>query len=432
MERFQNLETYDSHFAINCDWLQVHVKHSAKLLEEQNRWYRVEKKGQSKVFRTIYEVTCILTNKVIGNYCTDASECIMLPNEGIFKFENSQLYSHENLRGFVELFLDRMNFKFIGITRFDIAFDFQCFANGLKPGEFINKYMSKEIVYCKAGNKKFGVYGKQHGGELDFESLTLGSRRSNVVTRLYNKTKELEDNGKPWIKRVHDANFENDGFVWRLEFSVCSMNAFMRADERVREMTRKMLQKDRNLKYPQAVSMAVKELGVRENYTSLEVLEIDKMYGLFQGLFRNYFRFKKKEHTGQRVARMKELNLWVFDYDFLREDLVKRNTMLKQSSRSTKIFINALDKANREFRLFDENFSWTAKELLGKIIDMHDLHDYAKRKNIDYTCPENYVENVNEWNKVCANELALNQQFMKANNDRISYETKLEFDHITY
>ena len=72
-----------------------------------------------------------------------------------------------------------------------------------------------------------------------------------------------------------------------------------------------------------------------------------------------------------------------------------------------------MDTFNREFRLFDENFAWTAKELLSKIIDAHDLHDWANDKGIEYEGAENYINNVYEYAQINRTGIGTESEFMK-------------------
>ena len=118
------MSNYDQIFTINCDWLQIHVKTPDNFLELENPYYHFKRFTQTRVWKNIYKVIETSTGNVIANYCTDAQECIMKRGHGVLKFENNQLYIHEDLKAFVEKFIYRLRFKFVGITRFDIAFDF--------------------------------------------------------------------------------------------------------------------------------------------------------------------------------------------------------------------------------------------------------------------------------------------------------------------
>ena len=188
---------FQNKFALSCDWLQIHVKHREDFLSLESPYFSFKRTGQSKVFKNIYEIKDLLYNKTVASYCTDANECIMPSSEGILKFENSQLYIHENLKTFVKKFLKKLNFKFIGITRLDIAFDFEEFYMGYTPENFIKDYTGSKIH--KVRGNEFGLYGKQRNQEICYESISFGSKTSNITAKMYNKTREMKNNYKPWI-----------------------------------------------------------------------------------------------------------------------------------------------------------------------------------------------------------------------------------------
>lgn len=373
-------------FAISCDWLQLHIKAPENLFEDENAFYYFKRSGQSKVFKEIYTIIETATNLKIATYCTGANEAIMKRNYGILKFENSQLYNREDLRGFVELFLKRLNLRFIGITRFDIAFDFVKFQNNYYPGNFIRDYVNNKIVKVshssqpiKGGtifkNKNTFRKDEMNGGifvqtesKIEFETLHFGHKTSDINIKLYNKTNELKANPKGYISNLHKINFGELGKipVWRLEFSLYSMNALFFNDE--------------------------KEI----KFKSLDMLDFDIMYGIFIGLFKKHFQFKIKEKHGQRVSRMKEKYLWFFDFEGLQLNYKRLPPITKDASKTIKSLITNIDNFNKEFRNFDENFSGSAKEVVSKIIEMHDLGQWAKDKYIDFNKSENYLSNIYE------------------------------------
>lgn len=350
-------------FFLTCDWLQLHVKHSPDFLTHLNAFYAFRLIGQSKVFKQIFEIRHISTNIIIGQYCTGASAAIMSESEGVIKFENAQLYCHNDLKSFVVNTLDKLRFKFIGITRFDIAIDFQTFSGNLSPHKFIKQYVREEIL--KVDGSEFGTYGNQEKNEIQYKQICFGSRRSNITYKLYNKTKELEVSGKSWIKNAHELHFPNKNLdVWRLEFSISSLTAFL------------------------------KGAGKDFKFHSLECLELLNMYGIYVGLFKKHFRFKIREK--KRKTRMTEMTLFNFPLERLELKIIAQNPMVKKSTRAEKIFVNKLNQFNHEFRLFDENFADTAKDFISKIIDVHCLQDWAEKKGIDFEPGLNYVRDINE------------------------------------
>jgi hypothetical protein len=425
-----------SEFFLCCDWLQMHVKARPDFMEEESRFYTVKRTGQSRVFGNIYEIRDIVLNKPVATYCTDAREFIMAKNHGVIKVANWVMYSFPNMREWVETFFQRMQMQFIGFTRLDIAFDFQNFDN-CEVQNFIHDVMSGKLRKVENKPTKVGTFSKpcdQIG--MRYETITWGSRSSAISCKLYNKTEEQKENLKPWIKGQHTNTFKNNKDVWRLEFGITSMNAFLKGSDL--KMPKKNdtvfyevqgTDKDGNetteqkkgkfihqIKFTgQAEYLVMNEDGEKikinhfsgwaMEYDNLEILDLCNLYGMFVGLFEKYFRFKKVDKTKikiqgikLRTTRLKDVKLFEFEMTEEKLKIIRKNPLLKQSTRSTKIFLKKMDDFNKEFRLFDENFDYTAKELIGKIIDAHDLHEWAKDKALDYFDKEKqYLKNVDEF-----------------------------------
>lgn len=387
---------YSNTFAISCDWLQIHVKSFPDFLEHENPFYTFKRTGQSKVWRNIYEVRNTVLDIVVAHYCTDAQECIMAKDHGVLKFENNQLYVHDNLKEFVKLFLARLNFKFIGITRFDIAFDFQKFYKEYDPRYFVANYVNHKILKLNGNNKSFGLMGKQMMKEHNFQTLNFGAKHSNINIKMYNKTQELKEQKKPWIEALHKDTFaDNKSDVWRLEFSLFSMTTFFKKEGKTGEgYDFTFLQK--------------------QDFHSLDCLDLVSMYGIFIGLFKKHFRFKHYSKTQKRITRMREVELWHFELDALQLKMVKRNPLVRQSGRSDKIALRWLQKELHSLGVADENFQTAACEIFGKVISSTALEDWAKTQGIEFAGHENYISNVYEYKKLLGNQDKLDVNFSKA------------------
>ena len=111
----------------------------------------------------------------------------------------------------------------------DLAADFNKFACGLHPIEFIRQFMSGELK--KKGRSEGRVNFLQEyvsstaagvsRDSLHFNALTIGKRTSDACCYLYNKTLEMKEGQlKPWIVQAWtDAGLDIDE-VWRLEISL--------------------------------------------------------------------------------------------------------------------------------------------------------------------------------------------------------------------
>lgn len=432
-------------FSISCDWLQIHVKFPEKIYEIENPYYLFKKQGQSKVFKSIYSINDAITNVKLAVFCTDANEMILARNHAIIKFENQQLYLNDDLKSFVETFLKRLQLKFLSTTRFDIAFDFLNFDRNYYPEKFIKDYLNNLIVkkverghkikssfginqrnIFEVGNEKSFIVACQTVSKLSFETITFGNRTSDVRIKMYNKTKELEDNPKPWISKTHENNFgkENEKYVWRLEFSLYGINSMFLDDEKYfsyKKLDRK--DKDYNLKRREFIK---ENKGISSN--SLDILDIEKMYGIFQGLFEKYFEFRIKKKHGQRVRDMEIKKLLYFDYPNLKLNKIKFPPIFKDGIRRYKSVVNAIDQFNHEWRNLDENLDYSAKEVITKIVEMHELQQWAKNKNIEFTGDENYKKNLYEFSKIQEDSIKLKLWLQSKELNRQSKIEKKKFD----
>lgn len=117
------------------------------------------------------------------------------------------------------------------ISRLDLAADFNRFAGGLHPIEFIRQFMAGDIK--KKGRSEGRVNFVQEyvttknagvtRDSLNFNALTIGKRSSDACAYLYNKTLEMQEGTiKPWIVEAWTAAGLDTNEVWRLEISMTS------------------------------------------------------------------------------------------------------------------------------------------------------------------------------------------------------------------
>jgi hypothetical protein len=362
-QRFNNAN--QNQFCLNCDWLQMHVV-GPSLEDFQNPMWEVKRTGQSKVFKNIYSIRYKKHSRAVATYATDALEQIMSPGHGVLKIENFYLYQYASkLKDFVRWLLGRLHLKFIGITRLDLAYDFNSFCNRRDPKNFIKAFLNGKIV--KEKQSKFRVAG-MHGDLNHFNWITFGSKTSQVNYKLYNKSQEMRDETeKAHIVQDWKQNSVLDlaKDVWRLEFSVNSNTNEL--------------------------------VGGRTSFKfhDLETLRLDVLAGLFHGLFEHYFTFRNYDSTQKRKDRMKPVLLLQFPDCFGHVDLKKLNPLKKDTTRSTKIFINKLNGHQDEMRGKDDDFVIDARAMISKLISVYSLHSWAEKKGIEHDSL-NYVDDLAE------------------------------------
>ena len=98
-------------------------------------------------------------------------------------------------------FLDKHNYKLIGISRIDIALDVTRFSNDVDPGDFLHDYILERYfklhlsTIAPRGAEVLGGNFSAHGKDGQFSrlynSLKWGSPKSAISVKVYNKTLEL-------------------------------------------------------------------------------------------------------------------------------------------------------------------------------------------------------------------------------------------------
>lgn len=342
-------------FCISADWLQIHVVNDADFANKNTVNYRVQRSGQTKVFGDVYDISTI-QGKHIASYATNANSCILEKGHGILKFANDVLYRKKDLRTFVCAFLDELHFRFVGITRLDIAFDFHKFHNNRDPENFIKSFLRGDIL--KKISTQFRVAGV-HKKQNEFNWIYFGSHASDVSCKLYNKSGEQLKERKPWIweRWKKESYLDTKKTIWRLEFT---LNATL-------------------AKFYNSF--------IEVPFHSLEML--DYLPGLFCGLFQYYFRFVKNDRHQSRKDRMKEITLLKFVSDIMPLQIKRpAKTENLTSTRTQKILINQLLIHHNELREFDQDFEIASMEMIKKIVDRYNLEDWARSKGIPFYSKE--------------------------------------------
>lgn len=137
----------------------------------------------------------------------------------------------------MEDFINRYGFTFRRIAKIDICLDFEKFDSGDSPAAFVRRYLKGK--YAKVNQCNISMHGKDCWDGQEWNSLSWGSKKSPIFTRLYNKTLELKEvKDKPYIRQAWASSGLVDDFIqltkrnekgewykpeiWRLEFSIAS------------------------------------------------------------------------------------------------------------------------------------------------------------------------------------------------------------------
>lgn len=134
-------------------------------------------------------------------------------------------------------FCNAYNLTIVNIFRIDICLDFERFDSGDDPGAFLHRYIKRK--YSKINQAEgYGRFIDRWDGRR-WNSISWGSHKSAVNTKMYNKTLELKEvKDKPYIRQAwfNAGLIDNplsmmkkkpDGTeyspeIWRVEFSIKS------------------------------------------------------------------------------------------------------------------------------------------------------------------------------------------------------------------
>lgn len=145
----------------------------------------------------------------------------------------------------LRIFLNLYGYRFIAITRIDLALDFVYLDDFTLPEQFAKDYIQDK--YFKVHLSKVHVYGKDitgadvaiHGKDSFLQgkvwnSLKWGAPTSAISVKLYNKSLELREQKMKWyiFDQWKAYMLPSDHDVWRVEFSLKSqVKDFVRVDD---------------------------------------------------------------------------------------------------------------------------------------------------------------------------------------------------------
>lgn len=231
---------------INLDWLEVYVAEpiaeprDADFYRQQGFYVEVREYG-TRVYEEMFTLFSNVEHFPFIEVRRRPKSGGVLPiNAAHVRFNNRYCY-YDNAGEIMLQFLQRYGLSFVSISRVDICLDFVKFDRGDDPEKFIKRYIGHK--YAKINQAQARAFFNDEWERREFNSLSWGSKSSDVTTKLYNKTLELYDESvgafrKPYILQswfaagiiddpVKCLKCGDDGAmyhptVWRLEFSINS------------------------------------------------------------------------------------------------------------------------------------------------------------------------------------------------------------------
>lgn len=327
------------------DWLQLHVIVGDKQSYAYNSMYTVKTLAfQTRHFKTIEEI--YFGQKLIATCCRNPHSKVLDERMMLIKFDNAFLYQKE-LKFEAEYFLKLNKLKLEGISRLDIAHDFNLFFNDMNPEDLIKRFLRG--YYSKLGKSKFSVLG-EHNDYNIYEYIKFGTNKSPICVYLYNKSVEMQQvKLKPWICDTWKlCNLDISKDVWRLEFKLSSANK----------------------------QLINTESGECLSLKTLDILNPQALFELYIYCLEKYFVILKTG-TDTNKSRMKRIKL--FDY-ICDGSTLARLTDKISSNRSDKIFLNKLNSLNDELRGTDTAMRIMCNDLSSYYATSRGLSEWSRNK----------------------------------------------------
>lgn len=231
---------------INIDWLECYCIELGSMPKDAEYfrvfgWHVKEREYGTRIYEqmfTLYAHDCDLPFIEIRRLpkCSPSEKFHVLPDKSCHvRLVNRSCY-YEQAARLLQEFLDKYELSFMRISRIDICLDFERFDSGDVPQKFLTRYMSGK--YSKINQTNISVHGTEMWDGRNWNSVSWGSKNSQISTKLYNKTLELKQvHDKPYIRQawalaglIDDIMTMTKGKgaaqyspeIWRLEFSIKS------------------------------------------------------------------------------------------------------------------------------------------------------------------------------------------------------------------
>lgn len=366
---------------INLDWLEVYVLEPIGIPHDAAYFSLNEYEVHSRQYGTplyqemftIYEDGFpLLEVRRAPHPVNKDGASILPPNAAHIRLANRTCYQPQAVN-ILRRFIIAHGYEYKSISRVDICMDFTEFDSKETPSNFVRKWFTAKISKLYQGN--FSAHGLDKWSEREVNSIKWGRPTSSITTKLYNKTKELEECGDKFHIRDSwdEAGLDLTKDVWRVEFSINSSVKVLRC------------RRPRNQEQAEETNEQRNEISFR-SLTNFDTA--DKLLQTFAALASHYFRFKEVEYTDTGKLREKRRCNDHPTFDFLATDAnytPRKVTLQKMPSRTEKILANTLKRM-----MADSVVSYKQRQLI------YDILTYmAKTKRIsldDVPTPDDIME----------------------------------------
>lgn len=224
---------------INIDWLEVYVLEPDILnadFFEADGWIVNRRSYGTRIYAEMFTLLDYTTHEPLLEVRRGVLSSVLDAQSCHIRLCNRTCY-YENAAKLLSDFLERYRYIFVRIARIDLCLDFELFDSGDSPQRFVQRYVSGR--YSRMFTADLRAVGKDMWDGRQWNSLSWGSYKSKIGTKLYNKTLELkEKKDKPYIRQAWALAGLVDDFqrlvrtdkhgreyspqIWRLEFSIRS------------------------------------------------------------------------------------------------------------------------------------------------------------------------------------------------------------------
>ena len=221
---------------LNTDWMGIslHIETPVKDAPQGYMWRTYENGTNVWKMRRILYTDC---GDKVFTLLNEPKSRVIDPRAALLEVENEWLYHGIGVRGILQLLMKMCIFSVRGLSRLDLAMDF----NPTKRQYHVIKQIAKGRYRVQGKGTMVPWWGmmkgewvpEQYRGELLPYDVSWGHKTSDVRWKVYYKTKELKDaaGGMGWDKPYivdcwRDAKFDENN-VWRLEVSIHSCNGIL-------------------------------------------------------------------------------------------------------------------------------------------------------------------------------------------------------------
>lgn len=310
---------------INIDWLEVFAYEASHLAPmnadffARQGWPVEVREYGTRSYREMFTLLDQDGNKFIevrrdpiGMFRDGSTNYGAEPYGCHLRLVNRYCYA-DNAADLMRQFMARSNYIFGRVAKIDLALDFVKFDSGDDPQMFVQRYLRGR--YSKVNQAHIAAYGQDDWSDRRWNSLSWGADRSPILTRIYDKTFELQSNDKPYIRQawalaglvddpVSLVKYSEDGVatkprIWRLEFSIRSaVKGWVTLDDESKPRVQ-----------GKAGHKHFVKISKRNNLDMYDSRE--KLLQMHFSLAQHYFKFKHYEE-GKSKYKCKDKSL--FDY----------------------------------------------------------------------------------------------------------------------